>query len=126
MKTIADLNALSDKLLDLMLDDPQIGDTYWDQDEDGWGKCSDWESNNICYEEDGWCIEIFYECNGKYCNDPGDYYTPPCYDLISATGRVSEIVASHYDEETEEETEFSEEDTKELESLLNAGMEYIS
>lgn len=127
MKTIADLNALIPTLVDLIRNnDHEIGDTYWDQDEDGWGRCSDYESNCITYEEDGWFIEITYKCSGEWDNDPGDYWTPPCYDLIKAWGEVEEITASHYDEDTEEEVEFTDDDLNELWKALDKELEDIA
>ncbi|MDE7180297.1 MAG: hypothetical protein K2N88_03790 [Muribaculaceae bacterium] len=115
MKTIDDLKALLPTLLELFSqENHEIGESYWDQDEDGWGKCEDYEDNSFIYEEDGWSIEVNYRCCGEFCNDPGDYWTPPCYDLIRAWGEVTEITACHYDEETDEEIEFSDEDLKVL------------
>lgn len=127
MKTIDDLKALLPTLLELFSkEDPQIGESYWEQDEDGWGKCNDYESNCFIYEEDGWCIEINYECCGEFSNDPGDYWTPPCYDLIRAWGEVSEITAYHYDEETGDETEFSEEELAEFFEPFNEELKDIA
>ena len=126
MKTIADLNALTSTLEDLLRNaDHEIGATYYEQDEDGWGKCEDWDYNYLLFEEDGWVIEIEYECNGVYADDPGDYDTPPCDDLLRARGRITDINASHYDEETEEETEFSDEDLKDLVKALDRVLEDI-
>lgn len=115
MKTIDDLKALLPTLLDLFnKTDHEIGETYWEQDEDGWGKCQDYEDNCFIYEEDGWSIEVNYRCCGEFCNDPGDYWTPPCYDLIRGWGEVTEITAYHYDEETGDESEFSEDELAEF------------
>lgn len=91
--------------------DHNIGYSDWEGDE--------YETNSFCYEEDGWLIEITYECCGKWDIDPGDYWTPPTNDLVSAWGRVTELTASHYSEETDEEIEFSEEDLSGLRSELN-------
>lgn len=89
----------------------QIGHSDWEGDE--------YETNWFYYQEDGWDIEIVYRCCGKWENDPGDYWTPPDYDLISAWGHVTELTANHYDEESDEETEFSESDLEHLRSELN-------
>lgn len=115
MKTIDDLKALLPTLLDLFSnEDHQIGESHWDQDEDGWGKCNDYESNCFTYEEDGWCIEINYECCGEWDSDPGDYWNPPYCELRCAWGEVTEISAYHYDEDTDEEREFSEDELAEF------------
>lgn len=125
MKTIADLNALIPQLIDLVLDDPEIGDSYYEQDEDGWGCFNDYKTNYACYDEDGWYIEITYECCGEWSCDDGDYWTPTSCDLKRAWGSVSEITACHYDEDTDEETEFSDDDLKELWSALDKALEEI-
>ncbi len=127
MKTKADLNALIPTLVELLRNnDHEIGDSYIEQDEDGWGRCDEPATNYLCYEEDGWLIEITYECCGEFYNDPGDYWTPPCYDLKSAWGEVTEILASHTDEETDEESEFSDDDLKELWSALDEELKDIA
>jgi len=106
--------------------DHEIGESYYEQDEDGWGRCDDSITNYFCYEEDGWLIEVTYECCGEWDNDPGDYWTPPSCDLRKAWGEVTEITASHYDEDTDEETEFSDDDVKELWSSLDKVLEDIA
>lgn len=115
MKTIDDFKALLPTLLDLFSnEDHEIGESYWDQDEDGWGKCNDYTPNCFTYEEDGWYVEVHYECCGEYESDPGDYWNPPYCELIRAWGEVSEINVSYYDEDTEEEITFSEEELAEF------------
>lgn len=127
MKTKADLNALIPTLVDLLTSqDHEIGDSYYEQDEDGWGVCHEPATNYFCYEEDCWLIEVTYECCGEWDNDPGDYWTPPSSDLRRAWGEVTEISAYHYDEETDEETEFSEDDLNELWSALDKELEDIA
>lgn len=127
MKTKADLDALIPTLVDLLTSqDHEIGDSYYEQDEDGWGVCHESATNYFCYEEDGWLIEVTYECCGEWDNDPGDYWTPPSSDLRRAWGEVTEISAYHYDEETDEETEFSEDDLNELWSALDKELEDIA
>ena len=126
MKTIADLNALIPTLVDLIRNnDHEIGESYYEQDEDGWGRCDDSTPNYLCYEKDGWLIEIYYECCGEWDNDPGDYWTPPSSDLVRAWGELTEITAYHYDEDTDEETEFSGNDLNELWSAINNALEII-
>lgn len=127
MKTISDLNSLIPTIADqLRNDDHNIGQSYFEQDEDGWGRCCDSETNYLCYEEDGWLIEITYECCGEWDNDPGDYWTPPSCTLLKAWGEVTEITATHYDEDADEETEFSEDDLKELWIALDKALEKIA
>lgn len=127
MKTKADLDALIPTIVAMIENaDNDIGESYMEQDEDGWGRWENYNYNIICYEEDGWCIEVSYKCCGTWENDHGDYWTPPCYDLIRAWGEVTEISASHYDEETDEESEFSVEDCCELWNALNEALENLA
>lgn len=127
MKTIEDLNSLIPTIVDLLKNnDHEIGESYYEQDEDGWGRCDDGISNHITYEEDGWLIEISYECCGEWDNDPGDYWTPPSSDLRRAWGEVTEITASHYDEDTDEETEFSDDDLNVLWGALDEELKNIA
>lgn len=126
MKSKSDLNALIPTLVEQFLKKGhEIGESYFEHDEDDWGRCDDSTTNYFCYEEDGWFIEVTYECCGEWDNDPGDYWTPPSSDLIRAWGEVKEISASHYDEDTDEESEFSEDDLCELWEELNKSLEHI-
>lgn len=126
MKSKSDLNALIPTLVEQLLKKGhEIGESYFEQDEDGWGRCDDSTTNYFCYEEDGWFIEVTYECCGEWDNDPGDYWTSPSSNLRKAWGEVTEITASHYDEDTDEESEFSEEDLCELWEELNKSLEHI-
>ena len=126
MKSKSDLNALIPTLVEQFLKKGhEIGESYFEHDEDDWGRCEDSTTNYFCYAEDGWFIEVTYECCGEWDNDPGDYWTPPSSDLIRAWGEVKEISASHYDEDTDEESEFSEEDLCELWEELNKSLEHI-
>lgn len=124
MKTIADLNALIPTICDLVKNNNhEIGSTWYGRCEDDY-ECN-YESNCVCYEEDGWLIEISYKCAGDWDEDPGDYWTPPSCDLRRAWGEVIEITAYHCDEETEEETEFSEDDLSELWKAVDKVLENI-
>lgn len=126
MKSKSDLNALIPTLVEQFLKKGhEIGESYFEHDEDDWGRCEDSTTNYFCYEEDGWFIEVTYECCGEWDNDPGDYWTPPSSNLRKAWGEVTEITASHYDEDTDEESEFSEEDLCELWEELNKSLEHI-
>lgn len=127
MKTILDLNALIPTIVEMLAKaDHEIGDSCYEQDEDGWGRCESATSNYLCYEENGWLIEITYKCCGEWDNDPGDYWTPPSRDLVKAWGEITEISTYHNDEETDEETEFSKEDVNELWSALDKVLEDIA
>lgn len=127
MKTTTDLNALIPAIVELLKNNGhEIGESYCERDEDGWGRCDESISNYLCYEEDGWFIEITYECCGEWVYAPGDYWTPPSCDLRSAWGEVKEITAYHYDEETDEETEFGEEDLNELWRALDEELKDIA
>lgn len=126
MKTIADLNSLTSTLEELLRNaNHKIGATYDEQDEDGWGKAEDWDYNYLLFKEGGWFIDIEYECNGVYAYEQGDYDTPPCDDLLRARGRITNINATHYDEDTDDATEFSDEDLKDLVKALDKVLEDI-
>lgn len=114
MKTIADLNALIPELIDLVIDNAIIGDE------------EDHPDTNLVYDEDGWFIDITYQCEGEYFYEPGDYWTPESSGLLSASGEIIRLKASHYDEDTEEETEFSEYDVRELCDALNCALANIA
>ena len=127
MKTIDDLKALIPTIVEqFSKNDHEIGESYFEQDEDGWGRCDDSITNYFCYEEDGWLIEVTYECCGEWDNDPGDYWTPPSCDLRRAWGEVTEITATHYDEDIDEESEFSEEDVNKLWIALDEELKDIA
>lgn len=101
MKTLNELNSLIPQLIDLVFDNPKIGDCHY-------GRCEDeteenWEDNSITYEEDGWNIEIGYRC---------------CGDDRNSWGEITDLSAYHYDEETDEETEFSDEDLYDIWSAI--------
>lgn len=123
MKTASDLNNLIPQLTDLVLDNPEIGECYYGRCEDDYDETL--ADNYVCYEEDGWCIEISFKCCGEWDNDPGDYWTPPSSGLRRAWGEVTEITAYHYDEETDEETEFSNDDLNELWNALDKALEKL-
>lgn len=127
MRTLEDLKKLIPTIVEQISDaDHEIGDCYPEQDEDGWGMCSDYKTNYFAYEEDGWLIEVTYECCGEWDNDPGDYWTPPSSDLLRAWGEVSEITVYHYDEETGEETEFERKDLNELWTAIDEALKKIA
>ena len=120
MKTIDDLKALLPTLLKLFSkEEHNIGESYWDEDEDGWSKRHDYASNCFIYEEDGWYIEVEYECCGEFDSDSGDYWNAPYCELRCAWGKVSEISASYYDEETGDGIEFSEDELEEFLAPFN-------
>ncbi len=127
MKTKADLDAIIPAIVEKLSNNGhEIGESYYERDEDGWGRCDDSTTNYLCYEEDGWFIEITYECCGELDNDPGYYWNPPSCVLRKAWGEVTEITAYYYDEETEEESEFSDDDLNELRSALDEELKNIA
>lgn len=127
MKTIHDLRAIIPTIVALLANnDHQFGESSIERDEDGWGRCDDCADNCLTYEEDGWYIEISYQCNGEWEYAPGDYWTPSSSDLRKAWGEVTEISASHYDDETGEESEFSDDDLTELWQELDRVLENIA
>ena len=116
MKTLLELNALIPAITSLMKrEDPEIGNF----------EEREYESNTFTYEEDGWLIEIDYRCTGFWDIEPETWDYPGCCEVKSAWGEVDEIRATHFDEETEEETEFSEEDLTDLFMAVNRNLENI-
>lgn len=127
MKTLEDLKKLIPIIVEKFSSaDHEIGDSYPDQDEDGYYTCHEYIDNYFSYEEDGWHIEISYKCCGEWDSDSGDYWTPPSCTLEKAWGEVTEITASHYDDDTDEETEFSEDDLSELWEALDEVLKDIA
>lgn len=104
MKTISDLNALIPELIDYILEDARL-------------EYSGEFSNNItAYEEDGWYIEICFRSRGSWIEDRGTYYSPSGYYLEDVDCEITKLTAYHYDEATDEETEFED---SELEGVIN-------
>lgn len=116
MKTLLELNALIPTIIKLMnKEEPKIGD-YQE---------GEYEENSFTYEEDGWVIEIDYNCTGYWCIERETWDYPGCCEVTSGWGEVEEIRASHYDEETDEETEFSEEDLTDLYKAVNENLKEL-
>lgn len=127
MKTLDDLKKLIPTIVEQIKDsDHNIGECYPERDEDGWGMCCDYTDNYFIYEEDGWFIEISYRCSGEWDIDSGDYDTPSSCKLRSAWGEVTEVSAYHYNEVSEEESEFTEDDCSELWSAIDKVLEKIA
>ena len=116
MKTVTDLNRLIPVLVELLRNnDHEIGETFFED----YGYCEESATNCLYYEEDGWEIEIEYTCTGEWLCEGGDYWNPPCTELIRARGNVESICAYHYDEESGEDTVFSDADLKALRRALD-------
>lgn len=100
MKTIADLNALIPTLVKLLhAYEQNSGGTYADEDENGCCTTREWAENSREYLEDGWEIYFWYELNER---------------KHDATGRITDMSVCHYDEATEELTDFDGDDLNEL------------
>lgn len=113
MKTANDLNSLIPSLTAILSDrNHQIGQI------DCCG--GDYEPNCLCYEEDGWMIEVSYKCCGdwEYDRDEG-------YFMTSAWGEVTDISASYYDEESGEERIFNHDEIKSLWTSLDEVLKSI-
>lgn len=91
--------------------DHNIGHSEYDHDE--------YEDNQFFFEEDGWSIEVNYRLCGKWCIESGDYWNPPCYDLIRTWGDVTSIIAVYCDDVTDDEVEFTESELTELQTEIN-------
>lgn len=118
MKTKSDLNALIPDIVELLgQNSHEIGSCSYDIDENGPCRCDDDPIENyFCYEQDGWTIEIFYDCFGDWDGDT----------LRRAWGRVTDIMASHYDEATRELSEFSESDCEDLWAAADKALSRIA
>ncbi|MDE7464977.1 MAG: hypothetical protein K2M59_03760 [Muribaculaceae bacterium] len=127
MKTINDFKALLPILIEKFSNlNHGIGESYFDRDEDGWGQVNEYETNYFRYEEDGWEIEIEYECCGEYLYDNGDEWTPSGCDLMKAWGNVNYISVSHYDEATEEVSDFTDDELNEFYEPFNEVLKKIA
>lgn len=116
MKSIIELNALIPSIIDLMnSEEPQIGN--YDDNE--------YLDNSFMFEEDGWLIEIDYSCTGNWDIEPETYWEPGCCEIIDGWGKVDEIRASYFDENTEEYIEFSKEDLTDFYEAINKNLEAI-
>ena len=98
--------------------DHKIGISEYDEDR--------YEDNHFIYDQDGWNIEIEYRCCGKWYNDLGDYWNPPCTDLICAWGDVSSMSVSFYDEDTDDQIDFSSYELKDFHSAINKVLRSIA
>lgn len=117
MKSISDLNALIPTIVEQFSNiDHEVGESYYIEDEDGCGKCYSPCENGYSYDEGGWLIEVSYSCCGDWDGS----------ELESASGEITEISVIYHDDDTEEETIFSEEDSKELINALNKVLERIA
>lgn len=122
MKTTSDLNALIPQLVALMLDNPKIGEHF----QDGNDYDETWSENYVSYDDDGWCVEVSFQCCGVWDYDRGDWATPPSWTLQHAWGEVTDLTASHYDETTDEETVFDGADLDELRSALDRSIKTVT
>lgn len=123
MKTKSDLLKLFPLLINQLKENDHEIPMSFILNSDGSG---DPEENYFSYEEDGWQIEVVYDCWGEWEVDEGDYWTPSNRRLVKAWGEVTNLSVTHYDEETDEETEFSQKDLTELYNSLNEALLTIS
>lgn len=127
MKTIAELNALIPEIIaKLSENEHEIGTSSIERSEDGYGKNDEPTANYFTFEEDGWLVEVVYNCCGEWETSSGDYWNPPYCELKKAWGDAVEISASYYDEGAEEETAFSECDLRELKYAINQELRNIA
>ncbi len=116
MKSLQHLQKLYSILVNLLRTNSHVfGNCY--------GDCA--ALNNIWYEEGGWDIEISYTCTAEIEHDAGDYWTEEYNNVKSAYGELINLSVSHYDEETDEETEFTSNQLKELRVLLIKELENL-
>lgn len=127
MNPKSDLKALIPLILEKFTSNGhKIGESCCYLSEDGWGQSNESVTNFFYYEEDGWYIEVEYECCGEWAYYEGDNWTPSSRSLKEVWGEITKIYAYHYDETTDKETEFSEDELNELWSALDQALEKIS
>lgn len=89
MKTIAELNAMIPSILDafskerIELEPGYIGN----------------EQKTFSYLENGWEIEIDYECRGEWEDELGDSETSASLELKSGHGCVTDIFVNYFEED---------------------------
>ncbi len=114
-----ELHDLIPKIAGLILSsEHRIGYSEYDQDV--------YEDNQFFFEEDGWSIEVNYRLCGKWCIESGDYWNPPCYDLIRTWGNVTSIIAVYCDDVTNDEVEFTESELTELQVEIDKVLKSIA
>lgn len=105
MKTIDDLKKILPRIIEKMLEKPEIGYSACGSSEDD--TIEEWAENNVFFEEDGWEIDIQYRCVS---------------DSTRTRGEVTEIYVSHYDDATDEETTFDDESINEITNIINRSL----
>lgn len=119
MKTLEDLNDLIPTLCRLVRDNRHnIGYIHPDCNEDGWYTNEESEQNYLTYDEDGWYIEIDYECAGDFDWDSKTFW--------EAHGEVTAIRPSWQDREAGEEVYFEEDEIGELWGALDEELKDIA
>lgn len=103
MKTVADLNALAETILDEIYYEPRKNVGYWETDDYGNVCYEDFKPNTFVFDEDGWHIEVKYGC----CGEGTDTYLY----------RLEEICGGYTDDD--QEWDFNEEDLKELSEIIS-------
>lgn len=106
MKTVSDLNALIPSIINLLAENTTA------IKENG-----DWTDNYICYDEEGWVIEITYQSRGVFPERPYLLPTDKRDSFVGVEGRVLEILAS-FGDENEVFDEFTGADLEEMESAV--------
>lgn len=127
MKTTSDLKAQLPALISYLKSQKhEIGVWYedTDMDEDGERGCiiSNPAVNEFVYEEDGWLVEGEYECIGKLESEPSTMWSPGYEEIGNPEGGFTWLSAYHYDEETNEATDFTDEDVNEIWDALNVAL----
>lgn len=104
MKTTEDLNALIPTITAKFLAEFKTGDLSNGSNKSG-----------VCYEEDGWVIDVDMDIDASFSYDEmGFDVIPWSVELESLSYSVTKVSAYHYDYDTDEETEFTEEECGEL------------
>lgn len=126
MKTTADLIKLIPEIVELVEgNEHNFGRTVGEQDESGWYPVDEGGRNKVYYEEDGWYVEVTYQCAGVFEYYSRDWLTPLSYEMTCGHGHVIGIDIEHYDEESGEVSTFSKDDIKPLEEEIDKVLEHI-
>lgn len=120
MKTINDLNAYLPQIKSMMRVNAEIGEMFYGNCEDETE--ADWADNFICFEEDGWCVEVSYRCVGDVYDD--SRWTG-AKELVKGWGEVTDLQVSYWDEKTDTITEFPDKDLDEIWIELDKALENL-
>lgn len=110
MNTASDLKTLLPILVDLLEKQDHQCAEYDNPGTNGY--------NVLEYEENGWNVYIEYHCEAVIYDDPGTYWTAPC-SWSEASGEIGNLYIAAYNQDTDEEVEFTDAETADIRKALN-------